>query len=177
MQNSIKMTLGETVQIHGVTLKKAKFGVYLRNLQLEKEFSKVLQRIVGTMQNIKDGDYSRYAVLLADLLDELVRALSDITDSGEAQLKELSFEQLCDVWSEYQKLNDLTAFFESRPVHENGSVENKENWVQRWIAVGLSIGLTKDAMLNDYYLDELITIVDMHNAMHSDVKDVDAEDF
>lgn len=177
MQNSIKMTLGDFVQIHGITLHKAKFGIYLRNLQLEKEFSQVLQRIVGTMQNIKDVDYRRYSVLLADLLDELVRALANITDTGEAKLKELSFEQLCDVWSEYQKMNDLTAFFESRPVHENGSVENKENWVQRWIAVGLSIGLTKDAMLNDYYLDELITIVDMHNAMHSDVKDVDAEDF
>lgn len=177
MQSSIQMTLGTSTTVHGITVVKTKVGEYLRNIELEKEFSAVLQRILFSLQQTREDDYKRNALYLADLLDELVCTIAKITNTKEEQLRELSLKQLIDIWSEYQKLNDLTAFFEARPVHDESGKPDKENWVQRWIAVGLSIGLTKDAMLNDYYLDELITIVDMHNAMHSDVKDVDAEDF
>lgn len=173
MTKSIKMTLGTMETVHGITVRKATFGAYLRNIQLEKQFSDILQNIV---LNIQDNDYKGNAAVLADLIDELVDTIAKIIEADKNALRELTLIQILDVWNSYQKLNDLTEFFVLRLENEKGNVD-KDRWVQRWIAVGLSIGLSKEAMLNDYYLDELITIVDSYNAMHSGEKEISAEEF
>lgn len=40
-------------------------------------------------------------------------------------------------------------------------------WLQKWIAVGESIGIGKKNLLNDYYFDEFLAVIDAYNDMHT----------
>jgi hypothetical protein len=47
-------------------------------------------------------------------------------------------------------------------------------WLQKWIAIAESIGISKCALLEDYYFDEFLSVLDAHNEMHSVKKDSEA---
>lgn len=176
MQNkteSILMTLGESVIIHGVTVKKMTFGKYLASINYENELSVRLEAITSHLTD----DYIENAAALADLIDELTIYCAKLFDIEKDTLGELSLPELIDLIGEFNRINDLTEFFKSREDKSSGDKPDSENWVQQWLAVGLSIGLDKDEMLNRYHLDELITMIDEYNAMHSGDTTVDAENF
>ena len=42
-----------------------------------------------------------------------------------------------------------------------------EYWLQRWIAVAESIGISKSSLLQEYYFDEFLAVLDEYNDMHS----------
>jgi len=49
--------------------------------------------------------------------------------------------------------------------------------VQKWIAVAQSIGISKDILMREYYLDEFMLVIDAYNEMHSIEEDKDEEVF
>ena len=50
-----------------------------------------------------------------------------------------------------------------------------EHWLQRLIAQGLTIGIAKRALLEDYYHDELEFVFAEYNALHRKGEDVEEE--
>lgn len=57
-----------------------------------------------------------------------------------------------------------------------------EYWMQRWIAIAESIGISKESLINNYYFDEFLLVLDEYNKMHSysektEIKEVYADDF
>lgn len=60
-------------------------------------------------------------------------------------------------------------FFDDRAEYEqesdSGTVES-EYWLQRWLAIAQSIGISKTEMLENYYYDEFIAMLDAYNDMH-----------
>jgi hypothetical protein len=63
-----------------------------------------------------------------------------------------------------------------------GHASHTEYWLQKWIAIAESIGIPKRALLDDYFFDEFLTVLDAYNEMHSvskddEVEEVDAENW
>ena len=56
-------------------------------------------------------------------------------------------------------------------------------WIQKWIAIAESVGISKKSLLEDYYFDEFLLVLDAYNDMHNPEKDedkieeVDADDW
>ena len=52
-----------------------------------------------------------------------------------------------------------------------GAYEKKaahtDYWLQKWIAAAESIGISKRALLEDYYFDEFLAVLDAYNEMHN----------
>ena len=44
---------------------------------------------------------------------------------------------------------------------------DEEYWLQKWITIAQSIGITKTQLLNDYYFDEFIAVMDQWNTLHT----------
>lgn len=60
--------------------------------------------------------------------------------------------------------------------------QNSKNWLQRWIAIAESIGISKSELLNDYYYDEFLVVLDEYNELHKidtsgKIEEVRAEDW
>ena len=51
-----------------------------------------------------------------------------------------------------------------------------EYWLQKWIAVAESIGVSKKSLLEDYYFDEFLAVLDAYNDLHRIDKDPPAEE-
>ena len=47
-----------------------------------------------------------------------------------------------------------------------GAQNHDERWLQRLIAGGLSIGVGKRELLEDYYFDEIGAVIEEWNALH-----------
>lgn len=50
---------------------------------------------------------------------------------------------------------------------EDGRTEAGEYWLQRWLAIARSVGIGKHELLEEYYYDEFIAMMDAYNDMHN----------
>lgn len=67
---------------------------------------------------------------------------------------------------------------------ETEAIDPDENryWLQRWIAVAETIGISKKQLLQDYYYDEFLVVLDEYNELHKidsseKIEQVSAEDW
>lgn len=50
---------------------------------------------------------------------------------------------------------------------EKNAADTDSKWLQKWIAIGETIGISKKDILEGYYLDEFLTVLDMYNEIQS----------
>ena len=77
----------------------------------------------------------------------------------------------------------FNSFFQER-LDETEAIDPDENryWLQRWIAVAETIGISKKQLLQDYYYDEFLVVLDEYNELHKidsseKIEQVSAEDW
>lgn len=54
-------------------------------------------------------------------------------------------------------------------------IPQTDNWLQRLLAQGLELGIGKSELLNAYYLDEFMALIDEWNLMHGTAEAVEEE--
>ena len=57
-------------------------------------------------------------------------------------------------------------FFQERVGADKEKAADTKYWLQRWIAIAESIGIGKKELLEDYYLDEFLAVMDAYAQMH-----------
>ena len=57
-------------------------------------------------------------------------------------------------------------FFQERVGADKTKAADTKYWLQRWIAIAESIGIGKKELLEDYYLDEFLAVMDAYAEMH-----------
>ena len=50
------------------------------------------------------------------------------------------------------------------------------HWLQRWIAIAIALGISKQSLLTGYYMDEFLLVLDSYNDMHKIDKDKPKKD-
>lgn len=80
----------------------------------------------------------------------------------------------------------FNGFFEARL--EEGQADDRQvpgapdTWLQKWIAIAASIGISRRELLEEYYFDEFILTLDAYNELHAiqtedAVEEVSAEEW
>lgn len=66
-------------------------------------------------------------------------------------------------------------------MESGGAAPHDEYWLQKWIAIAETIGIGRNELLNSYYIDEFLTVLDAYNELHSydseEVHEVSTETF
>lgn len=57
-------------------------------------------------------------------------------------------------------------FFQERVGVNKEKAADTKYWLQRWIAIAESVGIGKKELLEDYYLDEFLAVMDAYSDMH-----------
>ena len=61
----------------------------------------------------------------------------------------------------------LVGFFRDRPPAAHTGGANAEFWFQRWIAIAQSVGIPRTELMESYYFDEFLAVMDEYNDLHT----------
>lgn len=92
-----------------------------------------------------------------------------------------SFYKLVDVLAHFHFEHFINFFYERSCTEDETDAtttsERTEYWLQRFVAIAQSIGISKHELLYDYYYDEFLVVMEAYNDMHSLNTDKEKEVF
>ena len=124
--------------------------------------------------------------LMVNAPEIIIDLASQYLSVEKEELLALSPTELLDVLEAWWELNDLSDFSGASGKDQadaSQSVPDTGSWLQRWLAIAETIGISKSELLQDYYYDEFLVVLDEYNELHKfdqkkeDIEEVDAGDW
>lgn|GEM_PF-1233949 len=193
-KNTDTISLSRSKTVRGYEVKRLALGGYLQAIHtlntlpgalLGASFpGKTAGEILGVFMGA-DGPTLRLLIghLGQDAPDFLFQAVSAITGIPlDTLLEDTDVDldgifEILQAWGELNKMADFPkdARKLSAGFREGRKLPDTEHWLQRLIVRGLRMGISKRALLEDFYPDELNFIFDEYNMMYRMDEDVEEE--